>query len=71
MLTLEHPCGNCKAIGVIREPEVGVCPECQGEGRILTEDGQAVWALVDRMLSEAAERQSLRADLLSRSRKGV
>ena len=54
-LELERPCPKCGGGGTLSVPRWGtICPECQGKGVMLTEDGMAVVHLVQRLMREQA-----------------
>ena len=51
MLELEKVCLRCEGHGIVGEGDV--CPECDGTGQVLTEDGKEVASLVHCFLREA------------------
>ena len=53
MLELEKVCLRCEGHGIVGEGDV--CPECDGTGQVLTEDGKEVASLVHRFLREAGQ----------------
>jgi len=67
MLKLKAKCVRCGGKGAVpHDPYPDPCNECEGEGEVLTEDGQAVAELVSQMLDSRQERQELRARLLAK-----
>ena len=60
MLELEKVCLRCEGHGIVGEGDV--CPECDGTGQVLTEDGKEVASLVHRFLTIPIQAQINRID---------
>ena len=71
MLILKTRCIRCQGKGAVpSDPEPEPCRECEGEGEVLTEDGNTIANLIYETLDRRQERQELRASLLAKAAKG-